>query len=62
MLAAAEDHVQNGKEKGSREEVKVARENGFDNDLTGIDDCLVFQEILPYMGGPYKTQMEIWRG
>jgi hypothetical protein len=50
-----------GKKKPAGEKVMAARENGFDDDMTGIDDRPVLQEILDYTGGLYKVQMEVWR-
>jgi hypothetical protein len=50
-----------GKKKTPAEKVKAARENGFDDDMTGIDDRHVLREILPYIDGAYETQMELWR-
>ena len=50
-----------GKKKTPAEKVKAARENGFDDDMTGIDDRHVLREILPYTDGAYETQMELWR-
>jgi hypothetical protein len=50
-----------GKKKTPAEKVKAARENGFNDDITGIDDRHVLREILPYIDGAYKTQIELWR-
>jgi hypothetical protein len=50
-----------GKKKAAGEKVKVARENGFDDDITSINNRPVFREILPYTGGLYETQIKIWR-
>ncbi len=33
-----------GKKKTTEEKVKVARGKGFDDDITGIDDCLVLRD------------------
>jgi hypothetical protein len=49
------------KKKTAAEKVKAAREKGFNNDMTGIDDCPVLRKILGYSKGLYDTQMEVWR-
>lgn len=62
MLAVVRNHCPKmGKKKTAAEKVKAARENGFDDDMTGIDDRHVLREILPYTDGVYKTQMELWQ-
>jgi hypothetical protein len=50
-----------GKRKTAGEEVKAAREKGFDDDKTRINDRPVLREILPYSKGLYGIQMEVWR-
>ena len=50
-----------GKKKAAGKKVKAAQKNGFDDDMNGIDDRPVLREILPYTGGVYKTQIEVWR-
>jgi hypothetical protein len=35
--------------------VKAAREKGFNNDITGIDDRPVLRKILGYLEGLYKV-------
>jgi hypothetical protein len=42
-----------GKKKAAGEKLKAARENGFDDDMTGIDDRPALREILPYTDGLY---------
>jgi len=42
------------------EKVK-AREKGFNNDMTGIDDRPILRKILDYSKGLYNIQMEVWR-
>jgi len=44
-----------GKKKIAAEKVKAARENGFDDDMTGINDRHVLREILPYIDDMYET-------
>lgn len=63
MLAVVRNHCPKmGKKKTAAEKVKAARENGFHDDMTGIDDRHVLREILPYTDGVYKTQMEYVAG
>jgi hypothetical protein len=60
LLAIARNHCPKmGKKKTLAEKVKAARENGFDDDMTGIDNRHVLREILPYIDGAYETQMEL---
>ena len=49
-----------GKKISLEDVVRKAEENGFENDLTGINDHTVIREILPYSSGLYKTQIDIW--
>jgi hypothetical protein len=49
-----------GKQKGSKEAAKRARENRFDDDLTGIDDRPVLGEILLYINELYNAQLPLW--
>jgi hypothetical protein len=50
-----------GKKKTAKEKVKGAREKGFDDDMTSIDDRPVLREILEHTEGLYELQMEVWR-
>ena len=43
-----------GKKKTPGEKMKAAQEKGFDDDMTGIDDRPVLQEILDYSKGLYN--------
>ena len=62
MLAVARNHCPKiGKKKIAVEKVKAAREKGFNDDMTGIDDRLVLRKILDYSKGLYKIQIEVWR-
>jgi hypothetical protein len=49
-----------GKKRTSEEVAKIARENGFDDYLTSIDDRPVFRETLPYTNGLYDMQLDLW--
>jgi hypothetical protein len=48
LLVAARTTSKMGKKKAVGEKVKVARENGFDDDMTCIDDCPVFRDPAIY--------------
>jgi len=39
---SCEDHVQDRQEKTASEKMKAVLDNGFDDDMTGIDDRPVF--------------------
>jgi len=43
-----------GKKISLEDVVRKAEENGFDIDLTGIDDRTVMREFLLYSSGLYK--------
>jgi hypothetical protein len=49
------------KKKTASEKVTAAREKGFNDDMTGINDRPVLRKILDYSKGLYEVQMEIWR-
>jgi hypothetical protein len=51
-----------GEKRMLEDMVRTARENGFDDGLTGIDDRLLLREVLPYTNQLYNTQMDIWEG
>ena len=62
LLAVARNHrPKMGKKKTAVEKVKAARERGFNDDMTGIDDRPVLRKILGYSEGLYEVQMEVWR-
>ncbi|KAF8847233.1 hypothetical protein BDZ45DRAFT_755127 [Acephala macrosclerotiorum] len=46
---------------GPKEKAKAVRENGFNDDMTGIDDRLTLKELLPYTKGLYNEQIDTWR-
>jgi hypothetical protein len=48
-----------GKERTLEEVAKIARENGFDDDLTGIYDRPVLREILQYTNGLYDIKLDM---
>ena len=50
-----------GKKMAAWEKVKAARENGFDDDMTGINDHHVIREILEETDITYEIQMNIWQ-
>jgi hypothetical protein len=41
------------REKTQDEKVQAAQENGFDGDMTGVDDCIVLRRIEDYTKGLY---------
>lgn len=49
-----------GKKISLEDVIRKAEENGFGDDLTGIDDRTVISEILLYSSGLYKTQIGVW--
>ncbi|KAF4617067.1 hypothetical protein G7Y89_g15080 [Cudoniella acicularis] len=62
LLAVARNHrLKMGKKKTAAEKVEAAREKGFNDDMTGIDDRPVLRKILDYSKGLYDMQMEVWR-
>jgi hypothetical protein len=62
LLAVARNHCPKmGKKKTAAEKVKAAREKGFNDDMTSIDDRPVLRKILDYSKGLYNIQMEVWR-
>jgi hypothetical protein len=62
LFASTRNTQKMGPRKRTQEEkAKAAQENGFDNDMTTIDDRLVLKEVLPYTKGLYNEQMDTWR-
>ncbi len=59
LVVARKHRPEMGKKKTVGEKVKAAREKGFNDDMTGIDDRPVLREILDYSKGLYEIQMEV---
>ena len=49
-----------GKKRTPEELAKKARENGFDDDMTGIDDAKISRPITSYTDGLYARRWSMW--
>jgi hypothetical protein len=50
-----------GPRKRSQEEkAQVAQENGFDDDMSDVDDSIVLRKIEDYTEELYNEQMDTW--
>lgn len=49
-----------GKKRTAEERRRYAKENGFDDDDTDVDDNPVPRDVLDYTKEKYDVQMELW--
>jgi hypothetical protein len=59
LIVARNHYPKMGKKKTAAEKVKAAREKGFNDDITSINNRSVLQKILDYSKGLYNIQMEV---
>jgi hypothetical protein len=48
------------RKKTQEEKAQAARENGFDDDMTDVDDSIVLRRIEDYTQESYNEQMDTW--
>jgi hypothetical protein len=61
LVRRYEEHTKMGSRKRTQEEkAQAARENGFDSDMSDVDDSIVLRKIEEYTQELYNEQMDTW--